>query len=395
LEEENLAEQTKWQWDESLNENLFEIRKHLHQYPELSFQEYETSRYIQSWLNQWGIPFKVVCNTGVVADIFGEAGDGPNIALRADIDALPIQEETVLAFSSRRKGIMHACGHDGHTTILLGALYHIWKYRHQLKGMVRCIFQPGEEADGAAQQMVDAGVLQDPEIDMIVGLHLWPKLPLGSIGIKPGPVTAACDDFRIVIKGKSGHAARPHEGIDAISIAAEIVRGLQYLASKWKDPADPLVIHVGKIMGGTGNNIIADKVELEGTIRSVQAETRRKVKEKFFSFVNGLAAQYEGEADIHYIDGIPPILNDPRLVENVIKSATAVVGPENIHELGSISMGADDFGYYAAKIPSCYFRLGIHEGHRPSYDLHHPKFQFPNEVIPIGARIFTQYVFDR
>ncbi|WP_244943873.1 M20 metallopeptidase family protein [Siminovitchia fortis] len=386
---------TSWEWDHTFDEELFEIRKHLHQYPELSFQEYETSKYIQSLLDNWGIPFKVMADTGVVVDIFGEGGDGPNIALRADIDALPIHEESGLAFSSKREGVMHACGHDGHTTILLGAVYHIWKYRHSLKGMVRCIFQPGEEADGAAKLLIDQGVLQNPEIEEVVALHLWPKLPLGSIGIKTGPVTAACDDFDITIKGKSGHAARPHEGIDAISIGAEIISSLQYFTAKWKDPADPLVIHVGKVEGGNARNVIADKVRLEGTIRSVWPETRLGIKEKFIPFVSEVAKRYGGEADIDYDDGIPPILNDTVAVERVREAAGTIIGAGNINELSSVSMGADDFGFFAEKVSSCYFRLGIREEHKEAYDLHHSKFHFNEKVIPIGAKILTEYVFIR
>lgn len=386
---------TSWTWNQTLDAELFEIRKHLHQYPELSFQEYDTSKYIQSCLVNWGIPFKKMLETGVIVDIFGEAGDGPNIALRADIDALPIHEESGLDFSSKRDGVMHACGHDGHTTILLGAVYHIWKYRQNLKGMVRCIFQPGEEAEGAAKKMIDEGVLLEPEIEEVVALHLWPKLPIGTIGIKTGPVTAACDDFEITIKGKSGHAARPHEGVDAISIGAEIIRSLQYFTAKFKEPVDPLVIHVGKINGGNAKNVIADEIRLEGTIRSVQPETRQKIKEKFISFVTEIVKQYGGESHIHYIDGIPPILNDSIIVEKVRKSAGSVIGIGNIHELSSVSMGADDFGYFAEKTSNCYFRLGIREEHQESFDLHHPKFQFNEKVIPIGARILAEYAFNR
>ncbi|MBD8006864.1 M20 metallopeptidase family protein [Bacillus norwichensis] len=388
-----MKEHTSWKWDQNLDEELFEIRKHLHQYPELSFKEYETSKYIQSCLENWGIPFKVMAETGVVVDILGGAGDGPNIALRADIDALPIHEESGLAFSSKREGVMHACGHDGHTTILLGTVYHIWKFRHNLKGMVRCIFQPGEEADGAAKIMIDEGVLQKPKIEEVVALHLWPKLPLGSIGIKTGPVTAACDDFDITIKGKSGHAARPHEGIDAISIGAEIIRSLQYFTAKWKDPADPLVIHVGKVDGGSARNVIADEVRMEGTIRSVFPETRLEIKSKFISFVTEVAKQYGGEADINYDDGIPSIVNDKVAVEKVRKAAAKIIGTGNINELSNVSMGADDFGFFADKVSSCYFRLGIREMDKEAFDLHHPKFQFKGKVIPIGAKILTEYAF--
>ncbi|RWR10081.1 amidohydrolase [Siminovitchia fortis] len=384
-----------WKWDNELNEELFEIRKHLHQYPELSFEEHQTSLYIQERLKKWGIPYKVVCDTGIVVDITGEAGDGPNISLRADIDALPITEQSGLEFASKNKGVMHACGHDGHTAILLGAVYHIWKFRALLKGMVRCIFQPGEEALGAAEKMIEAGVLSQPEINNMAALHLWPKIPLGSIGIKIGPVTAASDDFKIEVIGKSGHAARPHEGTDAISIASEIVDFLDYFTTEWKDPVDPLVIHVGKMHGGTAKNVIADQVILEGTIRSISKNTREKLEKKFPLFVKNIARDFGGEALVDYRRGLPAIVNDSSTTEKVNEAAKAVIGEEHVTELSNISMGSDDFGFFAEKVPSCYFRLGIREENEETYDLHHPKFRFNEQVIPIGAKILTQYVFDR
>ncbi|VEF49205.1 amidohydrolase family protein, aminoacylase [Bacillus freudenreichii] len=390
-----MEEFNNWKWDDALNEQLFNIRKHLHQYPELSFKEYETSRYIQDCLKKWGIPFKVVCDTGVVVDITGEAGDGPNISLRADIDALPVTEESGVEFSSKNKGIMHACGHDGHTTILLGAVYHIWKFKSLLKGMVRCIFQPGEEALGAAEKMIKAGVLSQPEINNMVALHLWPKLPLGTVGIKTGDITAASDDFKIEVKGKSGHAARPHEGTDAISIASEIVDSLEYFTSKWKDPVDPLVIHVGQMHGGTAKNVIADQVILEGTIRSISKDTRDRLGVEFPAFVENIAKDFGGKAIVDYRRGLPAIINDPITTDKVGKAAKAVLGENQVKELNSVSMGSDDFGYFAEKVPSCYFRLGVFEENEESFDLHHPKFKFNEEVIPIGAKILTQYVFDR
>ncbi|MFD1707397.1 M20 family metallopeptidase [Siminovitchia sediminis] len=386
---------TFWKWDDSVTEKLFSIRKHLHQYPELSFKEHQTSLYIQDWLNQWGIPFKVVCETGVVVDITGEAGDGPNIALRADIDALPIREESGLDFASRNKGVMHACGHDGHTTILLGAVYHIWKYKSQLKGMVRCIFQPGEEALGAAEKMIKAGVLSQPEINNMVALHLWPKIPEGTIGTKTGAVTAASDDFKIEVKGKSGHAARPHEGIDTITIGSKIVDAIEYYTTEWKDPVDPLVIHVGKMHGGKAKNVIADQVILEGTIRSISSETREKLRKEFPVFVKNIAKDFGGEAAVDYREGLPAVINDPDTTEKINKAAWAMIGKKNVLELDSVSMGSDDFGFFAEKVPSCYFRLGVRDEKGENFDLHHPKFQFNEEVIPIGSKILIQYVFDR
>jgi amidohydrolase len=383
-----------WEWEEGIDEQLFEIRRHLHRFPELSFQEVKTSQYIGSKLDEWGIPYRNICGTGIVVDIWGEAGDGPKVALRADIDALPIEEQSGLPFSSKHPGVMHACGHDGHTTILLGAVFHLWKYKSGLPGMVRCIFQPGEEADGAAQRMIEEGVLEDPLIEVMVALHLWPHLPFGSVGVREGAVTASCDDFVIEIQGKGGHGARPHHAIDAIAIGAEVIRSLQFLAAKGNNPVEPLVIHVGKIYGGSASNVVADRVTLEGTVRAASYDTRTEIKAKLLSLVKGTAELYGGIARIVYRDGNPPVINDAVVKEIVEKSAGDIIGEEHIHPLPAPSMGADDFGFFAEKVPSTYFRLGIRKFGEGTYDLHHPKFMFDETIIPIGSKIFTQFVFN-
>lgn len=383
-----------WEWNDQLNEDLFQIREHLHQNPELSFEEYNTQKYIGSCLEKWGIPYKKLSDTGIVVDIWGEEGDGKHIALRADIDALPINEESNVPFTSKQAGIMHACGHDGHTTILLGTIYHLWKYKSKQKGLVRCIFQPGEEADGAAKKMIEAGVLNDPEIESVIALHLWPKLPLGSIGIKTGAVTAACDDFVVDIYGEGGHAARPHESIDAISIGNDVINSLKTIQTKWIDPVEPLLIHIGKIKGGTGNNSVADHLTIEGTIRSTSSKIRKQIKENFNSFIQDIVKQYGGKVDINYIEGHPPVTND-ELITSVLKESTSkIIDASKIFDLGKPSMGADDFGYFSEEIPSTYFRLGIKEENKTIYDLHHPKFYFNKEVIPLGSKILMQFAID-
>jgi amidohydrolase len=379
-----------WQWDDRIEQRLVAIRRRIHQRPELSFQEYETYETIGTCLKEWGIPFRRVLETGIVVDIWGERGEGRSIALRADMDALPIQEESDVPFSSERPGVMHACGHDGHTAMLLGAVYHLWKHRAQFSGLVRCIFQPGEEADGAAKQMIEAGVLDHPRIDAAVALHLWPHLPFGSVGIKEGGVTAACDDFTIEIVGKAGHGARPHQAVDAIAIGAEVIQSFQYLAVKMNNPIEPLVIHVGKIQGGTASNVIADRLTLEGTIRTLSESVRVAVKEKFLRLVSGIAEQYGGRANISYRDGNPAVWNDPRVIGVFKKSAAKIVGDANVLVLPHPSMGADDFGYFAREVPSVYFRLGIRQEGVEAYDLHHPKFSFDEAIIPIGAKLLTQ-----
>lgn len=383
-----------WQWENNMTEQLYRIRRHLHQFPELSFQEHRTCAYIIEQLKAWEIPYKQFGATGVIVDIYGESGKGLHLALRADIDALPIQEETALPFASRQPGIMHACGHDGHTTILLGAVYHLWKHRSQLSGMVRCIFQPGEEADGAAKQMIEQGVLRNPNIDTVVALHLWPYLPFGTVGIKSEAMTASCDDFVMTVHGKSGHGARPHQAVDAIAIAAEVVRALQFLATKRCDPVEPVVIHVGRIQAGTANNIVADQARLEGTIRTTTQHLREQVKQDFFTFVTHVVESFGGKVSIQYADGIPPVVNDEHVCNVLAQSIRKMIGTDAVYTLKSPSMGADDFGYFAQEVAGAYFRLGIRKEDTNTYDLHHPKFQFDEAILPVGAKILTQFAFD-
>lgn len=382
-----------WKWDNALNHTLFKIRKHLHQHPELSFKEYETQKYIQKILDEWHIPYKTITETGLYVDIEG-AKDGKHIALRADIDALPITEKSNVDFPSQNKGVMHACGHDGHTTILLGAVYHLWQYRDQLKGSVRCIFQPGEEADGAAEQLIQAGVLTHPNIENIIALHVWPKLPLGTIGTIKGPVTASCDDFVIKVHGKGGHGARPYEGIDALAVTHEIVQSLKFLETRMLDPVKPYLIHVGKIEGGQSNNAIADEAIIEGSIRTVDHDMRQEIETQFIRLVNDTAERFGSTVDITYINGHPPVINDGEITDQLEQSAKQIVGEDHIIDLGQPSMGADDFGYYSEQLPSTYFRLGISEAHETTYDLHHPQFKFNEQAIIYGAKIFTQYALD-
>lgn len=384
----------KWEWDSDLNEELYKIRRHLHQNPELSFQEYNTQEYIGDCLKKWGIPYKEMFDTGIVVDIWGENGQGKHIALRADIDALPIEEKSDVSFTSNNQGVMHACGHDGHTTILLGAIYHLWKYKSKFKGLVRCIFQPGEEAEGAAKEMIELGVLSEPEIESVVALHLWPKLPLGSIGIKTGAVTSSCDDFEIDIYGEGGHAARPQETVDAISIGSNVINFMKEMQTKWFDPVEPLLLHVGKIHGGNAKNSVADKVRIEGTIRTTSTDVRKQIKDRFISEVMNVIKAYRGDAEINYFEGHPPVINDKLNTDMLEKSVSELIGGSNIYDLGKPSLGADDFGYFSEKIPSTYFRLGIVEEDKPIYDLHHPKFYFNEEVIPLGSKILLQYTMN-
>lgn len=380
---------------EDVTEKLIEIRRHLHQHPELSFKEYNTCKYIASVLEKWEIPYNRIGETGIFVEIIGGNGVGPHIGIRADIDALPIQEQTGLPFSSTNQGVMHACGHDGHTTILLGTVYELHRLRDQLSGRVRCIFQPGEEADGAAQQLIDLGVLENPSIDGMLALHLWPHLPHGTIGIKYGAITASCDDFKIEIEGKGGHSARPHQAVDAIMISSQMIQALHTLVTKSSNPVEPVVVHIGKITGGTASNIVADKVVLEGTTRAVTFESRKRLKTQLIDLCESLAKSFGGKASIHYSDGHPPVINTEWVTKAVEESAVKLLGSEKVVHLKDPSMGADDFGAFAQIVPSTYFRLGTAISGKQAFDLHHPQFKFDESIIPIGIRIFTSTVLNK
>ncbi|WP_438315750.1 M20 metallopeptidase family protein [Sporosarcina sp. FA9] len=373
-----------------LSEEIIDIRRHLHQYPELSFKEFETSKFIQSVLEKWGIPFETIGETGVYVDIVGSV-DGPAIGLRADIDALPIQEETNVDYKSKHANVMHACGHDGHTAILLGAVHELHRMKVLLQGTVRCIFQPGEEADGAALALIEQGILENPSLDAVIGLHLWPYVSQGSIGIKSGSITASCDDFEIVIKGKGGHSARPHQAIDAIAISAQVIQNLQTIVAKSFNPVHPVVIHIGKINGGEASNIVADKVTLEGTMRALVPEVRARLQEEIMKVCQAAEVQWGATVAVKFVLGAPPINNDPEITSSFEETARQLLGENNVVQLLEPSMGADDFGYFSERVPSLYFRLGIKKEKEIAYDLHHPEFHFDDSVLATGVNLYVNY----
>lgn len=377
---------------EELQQEFITIRRHLHKYPELSFEEYETSNFIAKKLEEFGIKYERVGDTGIKAVIEGEQENLSakfTVALRADIDALPIKEETGEPYSSLNEGIMHACGHDGHTTILLGAARMLHEYRKHFNGKVVCIFQPGEEADGAAKRMIELGVLENPKVDRMVALHLWPYIPFGSIGIRNGSMTASCDDFTIEVYGKSGHSARPHEGVDSINIAMKIIQAIEHFVMKMNNPLNPIVVHVGKITGGTARNVIAEKTVLEGTSRALTEENRTMLKREITRISKQIAEVFHAQADVHFMDGNAPVLNDETVTSIVEEAAIELWGKEKVVELDQPSLGADDFGDFSLIVPSTYFRLGIEKDGEEVYSLHHPKFNFDDTLLSTGVATFA------
>ncbi|TLS37557.1 M20 metallopeptidase family protein [Pseudalkalibacillus caeni] len=378
---------------EQFLDEIIEARRHIHQHPELSYKEDDTAEFVISYLEKWDIPYERMIGTGVIVDIKGEKGDGLDIGVRADIDALPVNEQTDLPYESEHEGVMHACGHDAHTAILLGTVYLLNKRKKDMKGSVRCIFQPAEEV-GAAKKMIEAGVLEHPHIDRIMALHLWPYVDLGKIGIKYDNITSSADNFSIKVKGEAGHSGRPHQAVDAIAIGAEIIKAFQFLVARWNNPVKPLVINVGQIDGGKAPNIISDEVNLHGTVRAVYKETRDAAEKRINKLVHTLAEEYGGKATIDYQRGYPAINNDEEWTKWVEKNASEVLGKDNVVKIKEPSMGADDFSAYSTNVPSTYFRLGVREDGKKTYDLHHPKFQFDDSVLETGMKVFTATVYN-
>jgi amidohydrolase len=359
-------------------------RRHLHAHPDLSTHEEETAAYLQRELLMMGLdPWRPLPNA-VVAEV-GPAG-GPLVALRADIDALPVHEETGLPFASVRPGVMHACGHDGHTAVLLGVAA-LLRTHPQFPGRVRLIFQPAEEVTpGGAELLVSAGVLDG--VGAIAGLHLWAPLPSGQAVVAPGPAWASVDRFRAVFVGRAGHAALPHRAVDALEVACRGVGALQTVASRRVDPLAPVVVTVGTFHAGQAFNIIAGRAELEGTVRAFDAAVRAQVAEQVESVLRHTAEAGGAELEFEYIRGCPPVVNDPEVASVVARAAAGVLGPTAVHD-GPPHMAGDDFGHYLERVPGCYLLLGSGGADGSPYPHHHPRFDIDEATLPQGVAILA------
>lgn len=368
------------------------FRRDLHAHPELSWKEFETARKIRERLAR--LPrlriLPPLLETDVVA-LLNEDRPGRCIALRADIDALPIQEESNHPFISTVPGVMHACGHDGHTSVLLGTAMVLSQMADELPGRVKFIFQPAEEDGGGGGRLCERGVLDSPKVDAAVALHAWPMQPVGTIAIRPGPVTAANNEFVITVRGRGGHGAYPHRCVDPIVIAAEIVLSLQTIVARMVPPLDCAVVTVGQINAGTATNIIPAECELKGTIRYYRAETGEQIRERLRTIADSIARAHGAEAMVSIRLGYPSLNNDQSLTELVMAAAGKVVGVDRIITTEDPSMGAEDFAFYAQKVPASMFRLGVRPPGMDSYPgLHHPQFNFTDDALPVGIRILCE-----
>lgn len=361
------------------------IRSHLHAHPELSYQEFETSAFVQSKLQEMGIAFEVMATTGIVAIIQGKNPGNRVIALRADMDALPIQEANNVPYKSTNAGIMHACGHDVHTSILLGAARVLNELKEEWEGTVKLLFQPGEEKNpGGASYMIRDGALQNPAPQGIIGLHVHPGLETGKLSFRKGRVMASADEIYITIKGKGGHAASPNLTADTVLIASHLIVSLQQIISRNKNPLSPSVLSICSIQGGHTTNVIPSEVKLMGTFRAMDEEWRFKAHELIRKNAVGLVESMGGEIDLHIDVGYPTVDNDPLFTETAWKQADLFMGKENVLET-EMRMGAEDFGYYTQVIPGCFFRLGVrNEAKGIIHNVHTPLFDIDERAIEIG-----------
>ncbi len=387
--------------DEAIEKNRAEvvkIRRYIHMNPELGNREFETARLIANTLQPLGFEVRTgVAKTGVVAVLRG-GQPGPAVAVRADMDALPVQEATNLPFKSLNPGVMHACGHDVHSSVVLGTALVLHSLKDVLKGSVTFLFQPSEEGppegeEGGADLMVREGALDDPPAGAVFGFHVWPE-SVGTVLFAPGNVTAAADTFVITVKGKGAHAARPHEGVDAVVIASEIVTALQTIVSRAADPTDPTVVTVGTIHGGTRRNIIADRVVLDGTVRTLSEAGQKRVRSLMESVVKNITGIYGAEYEFEYKVGNPSVFNNPELAAAMTPTLIRLLGKDKL-VAWKPQMIAEDFAFFAKKVPGLYFFLGVKNPLQPTMaPLHSPNFSPDERAIPLGMRILCHLVLD-
>jgi amidohydrolase len=381
---------------QALGQALVGIRRQIHQYPELGFQEKLTAQLIATKLSEWGIKhYTGIAQTGVVAIIQGRKTSFrlKTLAIRADMDALPIQEENNVPYKSKHDGVMHACGHDGHTAIALMTAYYLSQHLNDFAGTVKIIFQPAEEGPGGAKPAIEEGVLTNPNVDAIIGLHLWNNLPLGTVGVRSGALMAAVELFRLTIQGKGGHGAMPHQTVDAVVVGSQIVTAMQTIVSRNVNPIESAVISVGEFHAGTAQNVIADTATLGGTVRYFNRDFVGYFKRRIDEIVAGICQSYGAEYHLEYTELYPPVINDEKITNLVRSVATEIVETP----LGVIpecqTMGGEDMSFFLEKVPGCYFFLGSANCDRAlAYPHHHPRFDFDETALLIGVEMFVRCV---
>jgi amidohydrolase len=370
--------------------SFIEIRHHLHAHPELSYQEFETSQFVQNKLTELGIPFEVKATTGVVGLIKGKNPGKRTIALRADMDALPIKEENNVPYKSKKDGIMHACGHDVHTTCLLGAAKILNELKNEWEGTIKLIFQPGEEKNpGGASLLIKEGVLDNPKPEAILAMHVHPGLETGKLSFRAGKVMASADEIYITVKGKGGHAASPHLTVDPILITSHLVIALQQVISRNNNPFNPSVLSITSFQAGTTTNVIPNEAKLMGTFRAMNEEWRFKAHDLIRKHATNLVHSMGGEIDLHIDVGYPAVHNNEQLNEIARKKAEELMGEGKVEQT-ELRMGAEDFGYYALQIPGCFYRVGVMNKEKGiTSGVHTPTFNIDENAIETGIAVMA------
>ena len=373
------------------HDEMTEWRRDIHQHPELKFEEIRTADLVAAKLEEFGIEIhRGLAKTGVVGTISN--GDGPSIGLRADMDALPLEEKNTFKHASSNPGKMHACGHDGHTAMLLGAAKHLASSKN-FKGTVNFIFQPAEEGGGGGELMIKEGLFEMFPVDSVYGLHNWPGMPAGIFGVGSGPIMASVDTFDLTINGRGGHAAMPDQCIDPILIASQVVSALQSIPSRNTHPVDSVVISVTQIHAGDAYNVIPDSVQMHGTVRTFQPETRKEIPSSMLRVAEGVCVAYGGTCELNYMSGYPATINSVAETEISAKAVVDLLGEENIIRNPTPSMGAEDFSYMLEARPGCYVWLGIGPGKgEGGCMLHSSRYDFNDDVLPIGASYWVKLV---
>ncbi|TCO69068.1 M20 metallopeptidase family protein [Marinisporobacter balticus] len=381
-----------------LSEKYFDemkaLRHSFHMHPELAFEEFETSKIVAKELKALGIEVKEhIAKTGVVGLIRGKH-PGKTVLLRADMDALPIEEEAEVSYKSNIPGRMHACGHDGHTAGLLGVAMILNDLREQIHGNVKLVFQPAEEDDGGAKPMIEEGILENPKVDAAFACHLWGSIKSGDIHVKYGPMMAAPDKFAFKVIGKGGHAAMPHACVDPVMIAVQAINNMQSIVSRRMNPVEPAVVSFCTIHGGKGHNVIPNEVEVGGTIRTFDNDIRKWIPQAMEETLKGITVSQGATYAFELIEHFPPLINDTKMTDLVKTATEKIVGKNHVHEDQVPNMGGEDFSFFAQAVPSAFFFVGIAEDENNWVFHHHPKFQWDDKNLLVSSQALAQVAID-
>ncbi|MEM6449415.1 MAG: amidohydrolase [Cyanobacteria bacterium P01_D01_bin.105] len=379
---------------QTLHIELVSWRRHLHQRPELGFAENLTAQFVSDRLTEWGITHETgVAKTGIVAIIESTHAAQPVLGIRADMDGLPVQELNEVPYRSIHDGKMHACGHDGHVAIALGTAKYLSQHRDQFSGTVKILFQPAEEGPGGAKPMIEAGALTNPAVDAMVGLHIWNNLPLGTLGVRSGPMMAATEFFHCRIQGKGGHGAIPQQTVDAIVVTSQIVNALQTIVARNIDPLKSAVLTVGEFQAGTAVNVIADHARISGTVRYFDPEYADFIPERLEAVIAGICAAHGASYELDYQKLYPPVVNDGAIADLVRSVAMSVVETPAGVVPECQTMGGEDVSFFLEAVPGCYFFLGSANSEKGlDFPHHHPRFDFDETVLGVGVETFVRIV---